>query len=376
MVTLMATIVDGLLAYLLHNFTFRTLAISYIVVAIFTHNSYAAEWKVSPTINSLETYSDNVRLTSSGTEMSDYITQINPGVLLSGLGPKIKLDAKYVVQNIFYARDKTQRKTNQLLNAGAKIELLDEYFFVDANSTISQQTISPLGPVSTDNSNVNIDRSEIRTNQLSPYLLHRYANLLSVELRYTYSTVETSANGFLNSKRDDILFDVKKVETASQLNWGLNYQSKNIDYANTNTDLVNDKSTLNLAYRLSSKLRLTGAGGYEKFNYQSGTQKPEGAFWLLGFVWTPSDRTNISANGGKRFLGENYTLMANHYTRRTVWSLGYNEDITDTQSQFLIPATIDTSVFLNQLLAASIPDPIVRQQLVNAFILDNGLSPR
>ena len=39
----------------------------------------------------------------------------------------------------------------------------------------------------------------------------------------------------------------------------------------------------------------------------------------------------------------------------------------------MLPVTIDTEGFLNQLWTNIIPDPIVRQQIVEAFIRENGL---
>ena len=57
----------------------------------------------------------------------------------------------------------------------------------------------------------------------------------------------------------------------------------------------------------------------------------------------------------------------------SVWSLGYNEDVTTTRGQFLLPATNDTSAFLNQLWQSSISDAATRQQRVDNFIRDSGL---
>lgn len=124
---------------------------------------------------------------------------------------------------------------------------------------------------------------------------------------------------------------------------------------------------------ISPRFSLNATSGYEKNNYLSIGGAPEGSFWTAGFTWAPAERTNITASAGRRFFGSTYALKASHRTRKTAWNLSYSEDITSTRDQFLLPATIDTADFLNQLWTSSIPDPAMRQQIVDAFIRDAKL---
>ena len=163
------------------------------------------------------------------------------------------------------------------------------------------------------------------------------------------------------------------------LGWGLSYSKQKTTYDNTANILAQNRDNEiisgNLRYMVTPRFSLTATGGYEKNDYVSIGTKPEGSYWSGGFSWAPSAMTSIDASAGRRFFGNTYSLAASHRTRLTAWSLGYSEDITTSQSQFLIPATIDTSSFLNQLWAATIPDPVIRQQVVDAFIQGNGLPP-
>jgi uncharacterized protein (PEP-CTERM system associated) len=62
-----------------------------------------------------------------------------------------------------------------------------------------------------------------------------------------------------------------------------------------------------------------------------------------------------------------------HRSRSTVWNLSYNDAVTTTREQFLLPATVDTAALLNGLFAANYPDPVARQQAVDAYIKAAGL---
>ena len=197
--------------------------------------------------------------------------------------------------------------------------------------------------------------------------------MLLSQARYTHNAVYTGVEGQSGSQSDRILFSLTSGSAFRTLGWGLNYNKQKI--GSLGTSGVNEQYTGNLRYRVSSKFSLTGTRGYQKFGFASTTGKSSGGpSWTAGFVWTPSQRTNIVANTGQAFFGTTYTLNASHRTRRSAWSLNYNQGVTTTRDQFLIPATVDTAGFLNQLWTSNIPDPILRQQTVDAFIQDNGLS--
>ena len=351
------------------------------MLLVYSHAG-AAEWKISPSLNLKETYTDNVKLAAPGLEKSELITQINPGISLTGTGPRLKLNASYQMQNLVYAEESSHNTMNHMLNANANAELVDDLFFLDGRAAISQQNISLLGPQAADNVHTTGNLTEVQTYSVSPYLRHKFSNYASTEVRYTHDEVSTGGSGLSNSQADRIQVSLNSGSAFKTLGWGLNYSSGKTSYANTaNTHppaIDTEVLSGNLSYPVTTKFRLTATGGYEKNNYISIGEKPEGSFWSAGFSWAPSATTSVDASAGRRFFGDTYSIAASHRTRLTTWKLGYSEDVTSSRSQFLIPATIDTASFLDQLLAATNPawataDPVLRQQLVDAYIQSNGL---
>lgn len=335
-------------------------------------HSYAGDWKVTPSLSLKETYTDNVRLATPGNEQSDFITQINPGISVSGTGSHLKFDGRYTMQNIFYANDSGPTSINHQLSANGNVELLDDLFFVDGRASISQQNISAFGPQTTDNTNITGNVTNVTTYSISPYLRHRFKNFASGEARYTHDSVSTGANGLSDSQSDRILLGLTSGTDFGRLGWGLNYNKQQLDSTNGQTVDLETYSG-NLRYRVTPQFGLTATGGEEKNSYQSLTGKSGGSYWTGGFAWNPSQRTSISANAGQRFYGNTYSLNANHRSRRTFWSVSYSEDITTTRDQFLIPATIDTAEFLvNSHLFDLIPEAD-RLLAAEAFIRANGL---
>jgi uncharacterized protein (PEP-CTERM system associated) len=343
-----------------------------------SRHTFAAERSITPNLTLKETYSDNIRLAPAGSETSDWVTEINPGISLTDTGPNLKFYAAYQMQNIIYAKESNSNRTNHYLSAGANAKLVDNLLFLDGNANVNQQNIFLFGPQPSDNTNITGNRTTVFTYSISPYLRHDFDALASSELRYTHDEVRTLENALSNSKGDSALFNVTSGPAFSRFNWGLHYSKQIIDYSNyptANTEI----SSGDLGFSITPKFSLIGTKGYEKYDQSIGQnsvgQNFEGPFWTGGFFWTPSARTHIKYSTGYRFFGKTYALDASLHSRNTVWNVNYSDDITTNRSQFLIPATINTASFLDQLFTASIPDPVLRKQFIDSFILNNGLPP-
>lgn len=342
------------------------------VTALLSPYSGAAEWKITPNINLGETYTDNVNLAPGNEKKSDFVTEIIPGISITGTGRGLKVQADYAMQNLLYANDSNNSVTHHQLNANVKAELVDDLFFLDSRASISQQNISPFGVQSAGSVNNSDNTSNVRTYSISPYFRHDFGSIASSELRYTHDSVSAGAGGLSASQANKLSFNADSGPSFKTIGWGLQYQKQKVNSSDLD-DEDNESYSGTLRYVISPRLSLNVTGGYEKFSYFSVKEKPEGKFWNAGFSWAPTSRSSIIASAGKRFFGSTYALAANHRSRNTVWNLSYDEDITSTRSQFLLPATIDTSSFLNTLWTASIPDPVARQQAVNSFIRDTGI---
>ena len=349
-------------------------AICFIATAMLfpSQHVFAAVRSITPSLTLKETYSDNIRLAPPGSETSDWVTEIDPGISLTETGSNLKFSAVYQMQNIFYAKERDSSRTYHYLSAGAKAKLVDNLLFVDGNANVNQQNIFLFGPQPA-NTNITGNRTTVFTYSISPYLRHDFDALASSELRYIHDEVRTRENALSDSTGDSALFNVTSGPAFSRFGWGLHYSKQTIDYSLYPTAKT-EISSGDLRFPITPKFSLIATQGYEKYGYSIG-QNTGGPFWTGGFSWTPSARTSIEYSTGYRFFGKTYALDASLHSRNTVWSVNYSEDITTNRSQFLIPATIDTASVLDQLFTPSIPDPVLRKQFIDNFILYNGLPP-
>lgn len=355
----------------------KLVRLSAVLPALLAGPVSSAQWQIVPTLSVAETFTDNVGLQPAGLERSDFVTQVSPGVIVSAAGPRLRLNANYSPQFIYRANEGTADVFQQL-SANGNAELMEQLLFVDATASMFQSNLSLFAPQPDSNVNSTANRTNVRTFTVSPYLRHAFGNFAQGEARYTYSTVNTDASASLsNSQSSGINLSLGSGPSFRLYTWNLNYNKQYLYYgqgAGTQTpDVVTETVTAFGRRLLTPQLAVVSTVGYEDNNYVFVGTPPKGSFWNAGLQWTPTLRTNLSFTTGRRYFGTTRTLDFSHRTRLTLWSLNYNESVTSTRSQFLVPSTVGTAGYLDTLFLSSFPDPAERQIAVQTFISQNGL---
>lgn len=323
-----------------------------------------AEWTVVPTVTLRESYTDNRNLAPPAQAQSEFTTEVAPGIAVSTDGPRLKLSLAYSLQQFHYTRQ-ADRRTQQL-DASGQAELLRDWLYLDARSSISQQNISAFGPQLIDPSQNTGNSSTVRSSSISPSLKHYFHGLANVQLRYDYQRV--SSGRLLNVHSDDTNLQLTGDNGGQGWNWNLRADRKNV-YDPTLPPVTMSDAALTLSYPFNSTLSGSATGGYEKDDYHSTGAQPQGRYWSVGGNWTPSPRTKVAASLGRRYFGNTYSLDAEYRLHSMYWSLNYNEDITTTHGAFLSIPPTGLSDFLYQLWATRIPDPQTRLQTIKVFLL-------
>ena len=328
-----------------------------------------------PTVAVRETYTDNVSLTTDALKESDWVTQLIPGISIKATGAGLRMNIDYAPEITYYARGS---KDNQVFNRGNAFgvaELAKELFFLEVGGSVNQYDISPQGPISISNVNTTGNRATVGTYYASPYFRRALGSAVQAEARFTYSGVNSDDNSALSSNVSDrVNLQLASGPAFKLLTWNLAYSKERIHYDNDqDTDI--EVATANAKRLITSTIGLLAQAGYDY--YRSGNQLPasEGGSWSAGFDWTPTPRTRLAATAGRRFYGDTYLFDFKHRTRLTTWSAGYTQDVTTTRSEFFVPATTDTSGYLDTLYSSRFPDPAARQKAVEDFIARTGLPP-
>jgi uncharacterized protein (PEP-CTERM system associated) len=335
-----------------------------------------ADWKLTPNVDLRETYTDNVGLQRDDVSHNAFVSQLSPGFNLTANGPRLTLSAEAQWNQYAYSDNNAPNLTNssRRYQATGRAMVVDDFLYVDASAGRQRQATSAFGPLS-DNQFSNTNRTDISTWRISPYAVHRFGTTATGTVRFTRDSVDGGErNAFGSSVSSASSVDLVSGTAFTDLGWNVSYFRQN-----ESNEIAGDSSsstaTLGARYRVLSHLNLTATAGYDDYDYAALGGRTAGRSWTAGFAWAPSARTSVEASFGHRYFGKTGSLASSYRTRNTVWSLNYSDQVTTTRSQFLLPAAIDTAAMLDRMFATNYPDPLQRQQVVQAYIAATGLPP-
>ncbi|MXS85186.1 TIGR03016 family PEP-CTERM system-associated outer membrane protein [Nitrosomonas sp. HPC101] len=345
----------------------------------------AAEWNIQPRLTVSETFTDNVRMRGGGfggfggfgglgnLSGSEFITQINPGINITGKGRRFQANLGYTMNNLIYARNERFLIRHQL-NTKGTAEIVKDHFFVDGRAVVTQQNVSLFGPQALDNTSLTGNRRDVRIWSVSPYVRQRFKNIAAGEVRYIHGEVSSNTRRFANNTSDAAIFSLNSGSAFRTLGWGMDVSHTEINrkYSGprlgTLRTIEMDRVSGSLKYVVTSQFNLIGTGGYEHNSFISIRGRRSSPFWTVGFSWTPTKRTNVSVSGGRRFFGNTYAASANHRTRSTAWNLSYIEDITTFGQQSFSGGAILSAGMLSQLFSGvQNSEALLNQGLPSSF---------
>ena len=325
----------------------------------------AADWSVVPMLRVRASHTDNVNLAPSDRARGELTTEVSPGInITANDGPRLNLALAYSLQKVLYTRQAD--RTNQHLDAAGHAEVLPDWLYLDARSSIGWQNISAFGPQRVDAAQAGGNSEQVRSHSFSPYLQHYFRGQATAVLRYNHQRVDSG--DLLGVRSDGANLRLTGDNGGRGWNWDLMLDRRRIDDAAAAPVAMTD-GALTLSYPLNNGISLFGTGGYEKKDYESAHGAPAGHYWSAGATWSPSPRTRVSGSFGRRYFGKTYMLDASYRMRSMLWTLNYSEDITSTHGQFLGIPPAGLGDFLYQLWETRIPDPQKRLQTIKVFLM-------
>ena len=333
----------------------------------------AGEWTITPTISVHETVTDNVDQVDKH-KSSDLITNISPGIGITGTGDRVKLRFNYQMHNLYYAKDSSRNNIQNSLNALGTLEALENWFFVEGSASIYQQNLSAFrgstySNVDTNNSN---NTTETSTYRISPYFRGTFGLSTDYLLRYNLSKTTADESSAYGTESREIIARLNGITRLSQFSWALDASKQESTFdkgRDSDADLVRGT----LTYHYSPQFRALLIAGRESNNYSS-LDKESHTITGAGFEWAPTERTFLSATREDRFFGDSNNITFTHRTAGTVWRYRETKDASTSTDQASGVVGTYYSLF-DSMYSSAIPDAAARAAYVNALLLSNGISP-
>lgn len=323
--------------------------------------------RFQPSIRVRGTLSDNVFF-QAGDKEAGLIAEVVPRITGRVEGPRLRLQGTAALQGFAWPMNGIDPRFDPLLNATARYEAVEDFFFIDARANINPIFVNPLGPgapnaIPTDN------RAYAYTYGISPYIQSQSPGGYRYQLRYNAVRNEFDQEGFLTTAITTLSGQVSSP-IRRRVGWSL--QANSLQFRIPNQPAFqNDIVRAQLIYQPDAQLQLFGIGGYEASGYAN---RVETSVYGLGGQWNPTPRTSMEAKWEERFFGPSYLAAFQHRTRLTSWRLRYLQNIQFFPLQALGLGTGGDVLYqqLDALLANTIPDPVERAAAVQRALEQLG----
>jgi uncharacterized protein (PEP-CTERM system associated) len=350
-------------------------------VLTLAHASYAQELAnagpkpavtVVPRVTVTETFTDNAKLNNAA-KQSEQITEVAPGVRVTMDGGRVKGFVDYALSGLAYAQSSSPSRTQNALSSLVNVEAVDKTFFVDFSGSISQQTVSAFGTQSTNTSAVNANSTEVSTYRISPYFQGRIGTAANYEARYSRTVTASGGATPSGVGSNDALLRLSGGSGFKNLGWTADASQQNVAYS-LGRATENDRFILGLTYAVTPQISVSANGGREANNFAT-VDKESNSVTGVGLNWTPLESTRLSAAQTHHSYGDTYQVSFDHRTSRTAWRFSDSKDVIQSPSQ-QGTASLGTvyDLFYNQFAAIE-PNPVLRAQLVTAYLQAYGIPP-
>lgn len=324
-----------------------------------------------PSLSISETYTDNALLRDDD-KRGDLVTQLTAGLSLGHRSARLTGSLDYSVSGSAHARETKANEVTQGLRAQLRGELVSNWLYIDSSASISQQTISAFGLQTTDTAFDSSNRTEVRSLNLSPYLLRPLGTWGQIEARLQHGR-QSAASTTLGDSTSNTGSLVVSSQGAPRLGWSVSAVRQRVDYE-SGRQSTTDALSVGTSYRVGADLRLNGSIGRDKSDIVS-VADTHSTTWALGVQWLPSERTQFVLQREQRYFGDGHRLVYTQRLSRASWSLSSSRDVSTGATSFVPTSTSTMFALLFASLAAEQPDPLQRAILVLQRLAALGISP-
>lgn len=290
----------------------------------------AQSWKIESSARLDFTGTDNVGLEAGDRKQDDYYFEVTPAISVRGQSARLKGQLGYQLHSFVYARDSGRSDIQNSLNASGTLEVIEDWFYVDARASIAQQAVSAFGPRPTDTGTTNANQTESRALQISPYIKGRLGTTADYSVRYSYTPFSTTTDAVSSSWTETWLAQISGRTTLSQLGWSADINDERIHYKQ-GRDSESSRARGMLQWQFDPQFRVNVVGGFERNNFLTFDTENYSNYGM-GFEWAPTERTKVKALREHRFFGNGWNYEFTHRTPLTAWSYRESRDVTTNSS--------------------------------------------
>jgi hypothetical protein len=302
--------------------------------------SFGADYLIKPKITVGEEYTDNVF--DDRSNKADFITRIQPGILLKYSAPLWDWNLDYAYDYRYYARRTRKQDTTQDINASGLVKIVDEKLFLEVSDVYKRVSLDLARD--TTNESLSAQQTDQNVGIVSPYLVLHPTSQLTTKTGYRYiNTWYKEPNAV--SKQDHVGFLNASYELSPKFSLTGDY-SFTREIPVVNSSFNRQEAYLGPRYEYADKSFCFAKGGVIYTDYDNGTTVLNPA-WSAGLTHTFETAVLVLSAGkqysddplGASILQSSYSAMFTQSLKRG--SLILLGSYTELRTENSSPVTIN-----------------------------------
>ena len=278
--------------------------------------------QITPSIGISQLFTDNTAGTQAG--QAQFVSQISPGISISGETPHAKIDLNYVPTFVHFD------------NGGSK-DRIDQNFNTDGTATpIDNLTVDFQGYANQADASGNASNQQgilVATNNrilyyignVAPHYHQQYSDLATLDVTYNVNSTNTSVEGVklpglginsTNSLGQNALVSIGSADAFGKLSARADFSHTTNSGSGMNTQSTTGVDTVGLTYHINRVYSFSGSIGYQSIDYPANglnaAYKSNGVTWTLGLTITPNELSTIALGYGKQQGAYNPSMQAGY----------------------------------------------------------------
>ncbi len=274
---------------------------------------------------------DNFDLRPDEEAEGSIVTTLTPFVRLrrSAARLDVNLDAGL---NLQHDSGRDEFRADPRVAGFGRAELSEELLFLEVQGIWTRRLASAEGRFSATPQAADSDFINTAAIVVSPYLVHRFGNWATSELRYRRSQIFTDSVETGESSTDQQSLAVSSGPRFTQARLGVRLDRETIRSSTETGDLDRTRGQVDGEWAATRRLSLTGSAGYEVIDTADLRDDPSGPFGLFGARWRPGPRTVVEGRAGWRFGGLSFDgSLSYRLTPGLTFRAATSEDIENEQ---------------------------------------------
>ncbi|MDP2004482.1 MAG: TIGR03016 family PEP-CTERM system-associated outer membrane protein [Rubrivivax sp.] len=307
-------------------------------------------------------------------EGTDLITEVRPGLRYASRAGRLRGSANYGLGLVHHTRGSPSSEVQHQLSAALTGELIEKQAFVDIAASVAKRSLSAYGQQSIDSNRAdNTNLSEVGTLSITPYASGTLGSYVVYDLRLNASATNARKSIAGDSTSTGGSIALNSASRGAVVGWGLTASTVTTDFRATG-ESRSDRAIASLSIVPDIDWTLGARAGKESTDIGAPRQQSYST-WGGTVRWQPTPRTLAEVNADHRFFGRAHAITLSHRFPMSSVRFTSSRDVTlSTNPNGLGQPQTLYQLFFEQFASLE-PDPILREQLVLAFLGGQGQDP-